>query len=894
MAAPTIGGGGSGSGRSRNVGGGGGGGRNRGVYSQHDATTTDAAWGRPEQEGFFLARTPREMVLIALPRLVNLDGHKVEESERRELRRCRSAVATPSAMSADRHEEGFASAGELRPAECRRRPEEAVENSHRSSWPRHDSEVSYPATDPVVMAPQAFAGGERARLRFEGEVLGATRSFDERDLRRVGTVPSRGREAGRSADTAARKRDRTGAGVFESGGQDEGASCLRAGPSRSSGNRAADDDARSQQRPGHTRRAAGSQGKGAPPGAAPSTADDDDLAALWSELGEGFLEFQQPRAAAAAIAADRSVSPSRQQCVPGCRRCGCSGSACECRDPLHSPARASGHTQLFAAELDESIGAVSFPAAGRQTRHGPRIIEPRLLSGPGAGTKELALRRKGRSDDGGRRIGARSYADERGTAGECDGDRRRIDGGGGGDSSSFRGSSGSSRDDTSSPLVVSSRLAPTAPRSSSSNSHGGNQELAGRVSRGPDAFAGRRGTADAVRAAGTKLVANPGNKSNGGGEQQEARSRRHPPAEASSARNVVGRQKSGSAAAPGSLSEPPSPQSQPVPAVPTDNATSTVAVARCTPPAQSGSSSSSTTTAAARAVEAFRRSSQRLGLFDAGETGSRSPATYREGGGVAGDECHGSVPTGPTDAVSIDGGSPGPAPPVEATAELDTKAKHASVGGGKASEDSHGTVSTRTSSAIGSLSSTGTKTNAEPETSTALVLPPTTQTAVTSETMVSSEKAVSLCTEGVVKCQERGANFGKGYDKDSGAAAASAAPAAVGGSELHERWWAREREFTSRWAEREREFDARWTAREREYDKRRREESKVSELFALRLRSLSLSRALALSPAFFALGLSTSELPTVASYVGEGAIRLAGRRSPGAVTDDLGRLFAQI
>ena len=87
-------------------------------------------------------------------------------------------------------------------------------------------------------------------------------------------------------------------------------------------------------------------------------------------------------------------------------------------------------------------------------------------------------------------------------------------------------------------------------------------------------------------------------------------------------------------------------------------------------------------------------------------------------------------------------------------------------------------------------------------------------------------------TGGVVTCQECVANFGKYCDKDSRATADSGVPAAGGGSELHERWWAREREFTSRWAERERDFDARWAAREREFDKRRREESKVRVIWA--------------------------------------------------------------
>ncbi|CAM9141240.1 unnamed protein product, partial [Laminaria digitata] len=458
MAAPPVGdGGSSGSGSSRNAGGGVGGGIH-GVFNKHDATTANASWGRQERGDFVFTREPREMVLTALPRLVNLDGQKVEDSERRELRR-RSTAATLTITSADRRGEEVSIAGERRRVEGR--AEEAVGNLHTSSWPRHSSDVSYGATDAVMPAPHSSAGGERARSGFEREVVGATRSYDGQDIRRVGTAPLRGRVAGCYADTGVRKRDRTGAGVSESSGQDQGAPFLRAGPSDSGGSRAVG-VTRCQQRPASIRRPAVSQVGGVIPGAALVSADDDDLAALWSELGEGFLEFQQPRAAAAATVGGRSVSPPRPKCVPGCRRRGCSGGACECRDPLHSPARASGHTQLFATELDESMGAVSFPGASRQTRYGPRVMEPRLLSDSGA---ESARRRQVEGDEGDRPIEARSsYADEWGTVGDFDAGRRNGGGGGGGGGHSFRGGSGSSRGDTDPPLVVSASLASTSPR----------------------------------------------------------------------------------------------------------------------------------------------------------------------------------------------------------------------------------------------------------------------------------------------------------------------------------------------------------------------------------------------------------------------------------------------
>lgn len=68
-----------------------------------------------------------------------------------------------------------------------------------------------------------------------------------------------------------------------------------------------------------------------------------------------------------------------------------------------------------------------------------------------------------------------------------------------------------------------------------------------------------------------------------------------------------------------------------------------------------------------------------------------------------------------------------------------------------------------------------------------------------------------------------GCTAGNSEASEAGRASFSARDA----REMDERWWAREREFTERWAAREREFDARWATREREFDGRRREESKV-------------------------------------------------------------------
>ena len=899
MASLKIGGGSSGSGSSRNVGGGSGG-KRHGFFSEYDATAAAASSrGRQEQEDFFTPN-PREMVLKALPNLFNLDGQKVEENDRRELRR-RSAAVTPSATNAHNPGGEVASAGETRYFE--RREEEGIGNFQRSSWSRRDSEVSFDATNTMTPAPWASAGDGRARSGIEEEVVGATRRYDGQDLLRVGTAPSRGRAmAGRFADAGVRKRDRTGAGVFESGGRDEGAPSLRAGSSGSGGSLAIE-TTRSRQCPMLIRNAAGSKGGGVPPGGASITADDDDLAALWSELGEGFPEFEQPRVANAV--AGRSVSPSRSQRLPGCHRRGFSGDVRKCRDPMHSPARgAGGHAQFFTAELDESTGAVSFPGASRQARYGPRAIEPRLCSDSGVGTTESARRQKAGADDGGRRIEAESFADEWGTVGKFDGDGNSSGGGGGG-RNSFRGSSGSSRDNMNPALVASSNLVSAVPRSgSSSGSHSGNPTTSALVARNRVALSGRRSHTNS--AAEAKIVVGPSNRGNDGGEEGEARRQRHPPAQFVPARDVFGRQNPSSTPAPESFSEQPLPYSQrrqnpgstvapgslaglslpysqPVPA-PTDSTVGTAVVADSNSPAPSlqpvptqtepatstvvvvadssfpaqSDSSSSTTNAAARAVEAFRRSSQRLGLVDASKTGSNSSATPHGGGGVAADGCHGSAPGGPATykadgGVAAEGsarggpggsgglgsGSPGPPPPVEALAELNIKRTQESVDGGKqASKDGRGAdfIGEVSATAGGSsTASTRTAVVSETYTSTALVVPPATETTVSSKRAVSSETATLLLTGGVPKCEECGAEFGKRYlkgpgttaDSACGVAVASGVASAAGGNELHERWWAREKEFTSRWAEREREFDARWTAREQEFDKRRREESKV-------------------------------------------------------------------
>lgn len=204
-----------------------------------------------------------------------------------------------------------------------------------------------------------------------------------------------------------------------------------------------------------------------------------------------------------------------------------------------------------------------------------------------------------------------------------------------------------------------------------------------------------------------------------------------------------------------------------------------------------------TVSAAAKAVQAFRRSTQRLGL----------PATVPADGDHGGDN---------------------------GNARDDRDAD--SHWGASCPED--------VSSALGELSLATTPAG---NTSRALATTTLVKAAAPSEgAAVPNPKPGSECPDdGIAQrctaCGGSGACFDRRPDRSATAARKSEAAAtaevvaaagrvfssACDAREMDERWWAREREFTERWAAREREFDARWAARDRELDKRRREESKV-------------------------------------------------------------------
>lgn len=225
------------------------------------------------------------------------------------------------------------------------------------------------------------------------------------------------------------------------------------------------------------------------------------------------------------------------------------------------------------------------------------------------------------------------------------------------------------------------------------------------------------------------------------------------------------------------------------PSLPSSLSPSSVAAATTT---------TTTVSTAARAVEAFRRSAQRLGL----------PATAVAANGQRGGDDGGNA----RDDRDIDNHG-APSFPGDMSSAL-----------GESSLATAPLVDTLTAALA----------------TTALVdvaAPSERPIAATSKPglVFSQEGTTQRCTS----CGGSGVDVARDADECAiagGKSEAAAAGVAVAGRvfssacdarEMDDRWWAREREFTARWAAREREFDVRWAAREREFDKRRREESKV-------------------------------------------------------------------
>ena len=217
------------------------------------------------------------------------------------------------------------------------------------------------------------------------------------------------------------------------------------------------------------------------------------------------------------------------------------------------------------------------------------------------------------------------------------------------------------------------------------------------------------------------------------------------------------------------------------PSLPSSLSSSVAAAATATTASVSG---------AARAVEAFRRSTQRLGL----------PSTAAANGDREGD-----------------GGSP------RDDLDADNRGAPFSLGG--------------VSCAIGESSPATVPVN--DGLTTAVATTTLVEAAAPSgrPNVAASKPALDASQGGTARrCTAcGGSSVNVARDADGSAIAAGVSVAAAGrvfssacdAREMDERWWAREREFTERWAAREREFDARWAARERELDRRRREESKV-------------------------------------------------------------------
>eukprot|EP00752_Nemacystus_decipiens_P001616 g1574.t1 len=272
------------------------------------------------------------------------------------------------------------------------------------------------------------------------------------------------------------------------------------------------------------------------------------------------------------------------------------------------------------------------------------------------------------------------------------------------------------------------------------------------------------------------------------------------------------------------------------PSLPSSLSSSSVAAAAAA--TATPTTNTSTVSAAARAVEAFRRSTRRLGL----------PATVAADGDRGGDSGGNARDDGDADSHAPPARSPEGFVPSPALGE-----------------SSLATVPVETLTAA--LAAT-TLTNAAAPSEGSAVPNPTRGSERPDDGMTPrcSTRDHSVAR---VECHPDGsAMAGAGAATEEVVAPAAAGRAAVSSEcdvrEMDERWWAREREFDARWAARERDFDARWAAREREFDKRRREES---EEFTAEMRSMLLGahEALISSNAWLVDRLKTVEAAAAAA-----------------------------
>ncbi|CAM9682808.1 unnamed protein product [Ectocarpus sp. 13 AM-2016] len=267
------------------------------------------------------------------------------------------------------------------------------------------------------------------------------------------------------------------------------------------------------------------------------------------------------------------------------------------------------------------------------------------------------------------------------------------------------------------------------------------------------------------------------------------------------------------------------------------------ATARTTIASNKTNSTAGSGSAAARAVEAFRRSSQRLGLLSAGA----GPAAAAADGDAVDGGCRSlAIGVGDGDGAVEDAAPRSPLTPTTTTTPARTarglprcpggngrtagcgdgdcagRAGESRGGGGSGCGGPKGPTDTKCGDDV-----TPAARSASPV-AAVLVAPSTGRPAFARVRRGEEEESVITAAGGRALAEGE---------------VAAAAAADAGGmwfpahGDMVERWWARERDFEARWCARERDFDARWAAREREFDQRLHQSSKE---FTAEMRSMLL------------------------------------------------------
>ncbi|CAB1101967.1 unnamed protein product [Ectocarpus sp. CCAP 1310/34] len=247
--------------------------------------------------------------------------------------------------------------------------------------------------------------------------------------------------------------------------------------------------------------------------------------------------------------------------------------------------------------------------------------------------------------------------------------------------------------------------------------------------------------------------------------------------------------------------------------------------------------------AAARAVEAFRRSSQRLGLLYAGA--GPAPAAA-DGVAVDGGRRSLAISVGDGDGAVEDAAPRSPLTPTTTTTPARTardlpccpgsKGRTAGCGHGDCAGSADESRGGGGSGCGGPKGPTDTKCGDD-------VTPAARSASPVAAVLVAPSTGRPAFAR-VRRGEEESAITAAGGRALAEGEVAAAAAADAGGmwfpahGDMAEWWWAREREFEAKWCARERDFDARWAAREREFDQRLHEGSKE---FAAEMRSMLLS-----------------------------------------------------